>query len=122
MAVVTDLSGCKGTSVGAELEFCVSETLKNLEEAVEVLLPGSGEDDDVVQVKEARFPVETGEDTVHEEGEGGRSVAEAKGNLVEFKQLAAAGVEGRLLLVPLLDRDLPVSALEIKSGKPAGPM
>ena len=31
-------------------------------------------------------------------------------------------MEGRLLLVPLLDRDLPISALEIKSGKPAGPI
>ena len=60
--------------------------LEDLAEAVEVLLPGSGEDDDVVQVKEARFPVETGEDAVHEAGKGGRSVAEAKGNLVEFKQ------------------------------------
>ena len=50
------------------------------------------------------------------------SIAEAKGNLVKFKQLAAAGAEGCLLLVPFLDRDLPVSALEIKSGEPAGPM
>ena len=122
MAEVADLPGCEGTFFGAKLEFCVSETLEDLAEAVEVLLPGSGEDDDVIQVKEACFPVETGEDAVHEAGEGGWSIAEAKGNLVEFKQLAAAGAEGRLLLVPLLDRDLPVSALEIKSGKPAGPM
>ena len=66
--------------------------------------------------------METGQDAVHESGEGSRSVAEAKGNLVEFKQLAAAGAEGRLLLVPFLDRDLPVSTLEIESGEPAGPM
>ena len=122
MAEVADLPGCDGTFVGAELEFCVSETLENLVEAVEVLLPGSGKDDDVVQVEKACFPVETGEDAVHESGEGGGSIPEAKGNLVKFKQLAAAGVEGHLLLVPLLDRDLPVSALEIKSGEPVGPM
>ena len=123
MAEVVDLPGCKGTFVGTELEFRESETLENLAEAVEVLLPGSGEDDDdVVQVEETGFPVETGEDVVHESGEGGGSVAETKGNLVKFKQLAAAGAEGHLLLVPFLDRDLPVSALEIKSGEPAGPM
>ena len=50
-----------------------------------MLLPGSGEDDDVIQVKEAGLPVETGEDAVHESGEGGRSVAEAKGNLIKLK-------------------------------------
>ena len=122
MAEVADLPGCKGTFVGTELEFRVSETLEDLAEAVEVLLPGSGEDDDVVQVEEAGFPVETGEDAVHESGEGGGSVAGEIGNLVHFKQLAAAGAEGRLLLVVFLDRDLRVSALKIKSGEAAGPM
>ena len=66
MPEVADLPGCEGTFAGTELEFRVSETLEDLAEAVEVLLPGSGEDDDVVQVKEAGFPVETGEDAVHE--------------------------------------------------------
>ena len=65
--------------------------------------------------------METSQDTVHESGEGSRSIAEAKGNLVKFKQLAAAGAEGRLLIVPFLDRDLPVSTLEIEVGEPAGP-
>ena len=122
MPKVADLPGCKGTFVGIELEFRLSETLKDLAEAVEVLLPGSGEDNDVVQTEEAGFPVETGEDAVHESGEGSGSVAEAKGNLVKLKQLATAGAEGRLLLVPFLDRDLPISALEIKSGKLSGSM
>ena len=121
MPEVADLPGCEGTLVDTELEFRVSETLEDLVEAVKVLLPGSGEDDDVIQVEEAGFSVENGEDMVHESGEGGGSVAEAKGKLVKLKQLAAAGAEGRLLLVPFLDRDLPISALEIKSGKPAGP-
>ena len=122
MPEVADLPGCEGTFVDTELEFRVSETLEDLTEAVEVLLPGSGEDDDVIQVEEAGFPVETGEDAVHESGEGGGSVVEAKRNLVKLKQLATAGAEGRLLLVPFLDRDLPISALEVKSGKPTGPM
>ena len=55
--------------------------------------------------------METGEDAIHESGEGGGSVAEAKRDLVELKELAAAGTEGRFLLVPLLDRDLPVYPL-----------
>ena len=63
----------------------MSNTLEDLAEAVEVLFPGSGEDDDVVQVGEAGLPVEAGQDVVHEPGECSRSVTEAKGNLVEFK-------------------------------------
>ena len=114
MAKVTDLLGCEGTFVGAELELCVSETLKDLAKAGQVLLPGGGEDNNIVQVEQAGLPVETGQDAVHESGEGSRRVAEAKGNLVKLKQLAAAGAEGRLLLVPFLDRDLPISTLEIE--------
>ena len=53
MAEVADFPGCEGTFVGTELEFRVSKTLEDLAEAVEVLLPGSGEDDDVVQAEEA---------------------------------------------------------------------
>ena len=85
MPEVADLPGCEGTFVGTELEFRVSETLVDLAEAVEVLLPGGGEDDDVIQVKEVGLPVETGEDTVHESGEGGGSISEAKGNLIKLK-------------------------------------
>ena len=85
MPKVADLSGCEGTLIGTELEFRVSETLEDLAEAVEVLLPGSDEDDNVVQVKEAGLPVETGEDAVHESREGGGRVKEAKGNLIKLK-------------------------------------
>ena len=59
--------------------------------------------------------METGKDAIHEAGEGGGGVAEAERDLVELKELAAAGTDGRFLLVLLLDRDLPVSALEVKS-------
>ena len=48
MAEVADLLGCEGTLVVAELELCVSKTLEDLAEVVEVFFPGSGEDDDVV--------------------------------------------------------------------------
>ena len=85
MAEVADLPGCEGAFVGAQLEFCVSEALEDLTEAVEIFLPRSGEDDDIVQIKEARFPVEAGEDAIHEAGEGGGSIAEAKRNLFELK-------------------------------------
>ena len=85
MTEVADLSCREGTLISTELEFCVSETFEDLAEAVEVLLTGGGEDDDVVQVKESGLPVETGEDAVHESGEGGGSIAEAKGNLIKLK-------------------------------------
>ena len=87
-----------------------------------MLFPCGGKHNDIIEIEEAHFPVETGEDAIHEVGEGGRSIAEAKRNLVELEELATASTKSRLLLVPLLDRDLPVSTLEIKSGKPAGPM
>ena len=108
MAEVTDFFGCKGTLAGAELKLCVSKTLEDLSEAGEVLFPADGEGDDVVQVEEAGLPVEACQDAVHEPGKCRGSVAEAKGDLVKFKQLAAAGAEGCLLFIPFLDSDLPV--------------
>ena len=87
-----------------------------------MLFSCGGEHDDIIETEEARFPVKTGEDTIHEAGEGGGSVAEAKRNLVKLEELATASTENCLFLVPLLDRDLPVSTLEIKSGKPASPV
>ena len=87
-----------------------------------MLFPCGGEHDDIIEVEEARFPVKTGEDAIHEAGEGGRSVAEAKGDLVKLEEMATACAKNCLFHVPLLDRDLPVSTLEIKSGKPASPM
>ena len=64
--------------------------------------------------------METGEDASHESGEGGGRVAEAKGYLLELKELTTAGAEGRLLFISFLNRNLPIPALEIKSGEPAG--
>ena len=122
MAKVADLLGGESTIVSTQFQLCVPEALEDLMEAVEVFFPCSGKHYDIIQIEEARFPVETGEDAIKEAGEGGGGVAETKRDLVELKELAAAGTEGRFLLVPLLDRDLPVSTLEIKSGKPAGPM
>ena len=87
-----------------------------------MLFPGSSEYDDIVKVKETCFPVEAGKDAIHEAGEGSGSVAEAEGDLVEFKELSPARTERCLLLILLHDRDLPVSTLEIKSGKPASPV
>ena len=48
MPEVTDLSCCKGAFVRSKLEFCVLETLEDLAEAGEVLLPGGGEDNNIV--------------------------------------------------------------------------
>ena len=85
MPEVTDLSCRECTFISTELELCVPETLEDLAEVGEVLLSGGCEDDDIVQIKEAGLAVETGEDAIHESVEGGGSVAEAKGYLIEFK-------------------------------------
>ena len=49
-----------------------------------MLLPGGGEDDDVIQVEEAGFLVKASKDAIHESGDRSGSVAEAKQDLVEF--------------------------------------
>ena len=119
---VTDLLGGESTFFGAEFQLVVSQPLEDLVKTGQVFLPCGGEHDDVIEVEEARFPMETREDAVHEEGEGGGGVAEAKWNLIKFVQLAAASTKRRFLLVLLHDRDLPVSTLKIQSGKPASPV
>ena len=55
----------------------MAEPLEDLSEAGEVLFPGGGEDNDI-EVEEAGLPVEPSQDSIHEAGEGGRSIAEAK--------------------------------------------
>ena len=64
--------------------------------------------------------MEAGEDAIHESREGGGRVAEVKGYLVKLKELTTAGAEGCLLFVSFLNRNLLISALEVKSGEPAG--
>ena len=108
---ITDLLSGKSAFFGAKFEVRVSQPLKDLPKTGEVFLPCGGEDDDVIEVEETRFPVETREDTIHEAGEGGWGVTEAKRDRVKFVQLPTAGTKCRLLLIPLHDRDLPVSTL-----------
>ena len=100
----------------------MAEPLEDLLEAGEVLFPGGGEDDDIVKVEEAGLPVEPSQDSIHEVGEGGRSVAEAKRYLIKFEQLAAACTEGSLLFVLLLYGDLPIPAFQVEGGEPASTM
>ena len=68
------------------------------------------------------LPVETREDAIHEAGEGDGAVTEAKWDLVELVQLPTAGTKRRLFLIPLHDRDLPVSTQLVQSGEPASPV
>ena len=84
MTEVADFLGRKGAFFGTEFKLCVAETLESLAKVGKVLLPGGSEDDDVVQVEEAGFPVEAGQDAIHESGERSGSVAEAKRDLVKF--------------------------------------
>ena len=84
MTEVTDFFGRKSALFGTEFELCVAETLEHLSKAGEVLLPGGSEDDGVVQVEEAGFLVEAGQDAAHESGERSGSIAEAKRDLVEL--------------------------------------
>ena len=87
-----------------------------------MFLPCGGEDDNVVNIKEARFPVETREDVIHEAGEGSGSVAETKWDLVEFVQLPTAGTKRCFLLIPLHDWDLTVPTFQIQSGETVSPV
>ena len=87
------------------------QPLEDLPKTGKVLLPRGGEDDNIVEIEKARFPVETREDAIHEAGEGGGGVAETKRDLVKFVQLPTAGTKRRFLLIPLHDRDLPVPTL-----------
>ena len=108
---ITDLLGGESAFFGTKFEVRVSQPLEDLPKTGEVFLPCGGEHDDVIEVEETRFPVETREDAIHEAGEGGGGVTEAKRDLVKFVQLPTAGTKLRLLLIPLHDRDLPVSTL-----------
>ena len=87
-----------------------------------MLFPSGREDNDVVEVKETSLPMEACQDSIHEAGKGGWSVAETKGNLVELKQLPAAGSKRSLLLVLLGDWHLPIATFQVQSGEPLGPM
>ena len=108
---ITDLFGGEGAFLGAKLEVCLPQPLEDMPKTGEVFLPRGGEDDNIVEIEEVCFPVETGEDAIHEAGEGGGGVAETKRDLVEFVQLPTAGTKRRFLLIPLHDQDLPVPTL-----------
>ena len=90
------------------------ESLKDLAKPSEMLLQGGGEGDNIVEVKQARFPVEASKDAVHEAEEGGRSVTKTEWDLVELVQLAAASTKGGLHLVLLGDGHLPISTLQVE--------
>ena len=119
---ITDLLGGEGALFCPQLEVSVPQSLEDLTEPHEMFLPCGGEDDNVVKIKEARFPVETREDAIHEAGEGSGRVAEAKWDLVELVQLPTASTKRCFLLIPLHDRDLPVPTVQIQSGEPASPV
>ena len=74
MTQVTDLFGNKCALCGPQFELGVPQPLKDLAEPGEVLFPSGREDDYVVEVKEARLPVEAGQNSIHEAGKGGWSV------------------------------------------------
>ena len=122
MTQVTDLFGAECALCGPQFEFGVPQPRKNLAEPGEVLFPSGREDDDVVEVKEARLPVEACQNSIHEAGKGGWSVAEAKGNLVELKQLPSAGSKSSFLFVLLGYGHLPIATFQVQRGEPLGPM
>ena len=122
MTQVTDLFGGEGALGGPQFELGVPQPLKDLAEPGEVLFPCGREDDYVVEVKEARLPMEACQDSIHEAGKGGWSVAKTKGNLVELKQLPAAGSKRSFLFVLLGDWHLPITTFQVQGGEPFGPM
>ena len=66
--------------------------------------------------------MEAGQDAIHEAGEGGRRIAQTKGDLVKFEQLPTARTKRGLSLVLLCDRHLPVPTFEVQGGEPFSPM
>ena len=59
MAEVADFLCRECALLGSEFELGVAEPLEDLSEARKELFPHGGEDDEVVQVEEAGFPVES---------------------------------------------------------------
>ena len=121
VAQVVDLL-CGSAFFSPQLEIGMPESLKDLAKSSEMLLPCGGEDDDIVKVKQARLPVEAGEDAIHEAREGGRSVAKTEWNLVKFVQLSTASTKGSLCFITLCDRHLPIPAFKVEGQKPSSPM
>ena len=122
MTQVAGLLGSKGALVGPQLELGVPEPLKDLAKSSEMFFPSRREHDDIVQVEQARLPVEASEDTIHEAREGGRCVAKTEWDLVKLVQLATAGTKRGLCFITLGDGHLPVPALEVEGGEPSSPM
>ena len=122
MTQVTDLFGGECAFRSPQFEFGVPQPLEDLAEPGEVFFPGGRKDNYVVEIKEARLPMEACQDSIHEAGKGGWSVAETKGNLVELKQLPAAGSKRSFLFVLLGDWHLPIATFQVQGGEPLGPM
>ena len=97
---ITDLLGGERAFFSAEFEVHESQPLEDSPKTGEVFLPCGGEHDDIIEVEETRFSVKTREDTIHEAGEGGGGVTEAKRDLVKFVQLPTAGTKRRFLPYP----------------------
>ena len=66
--------------------------------------------------------MEAREDAIHEAGEGSRSVAETKWDLVKFVQLPTASTKRCLLLILFQNRGLPIPTLQVEGGEPASPV
>ena len=113
MTQVTDLFGSEGALRGPQFELGVPQSLEDLAEPSEVVFPRGREGNNIIEVEEACLPMEAGQDSIHEAGKGGRSVAETKGNLVELKQLPAAGSKRSFLFVLLRNRHLTISTFEV---------
>ena len=122
MTQVADLLGSKGAFVGPQLELGVPEPLKDLAKSSEMFFPSGRKYNDIVQVEQARLPVEAGEDAIHEAREGGRCVAKTEGDLVKLVQLPTAGMKRGLCFITFSDGHLPVPALEVEGGEPSSPM
>ena len=81
--------------------------------SLQMLFPSGREDNNVIEVEKARLPVEAGQNSIHEAGEGGWSIAKTKGNLVKLIQLTAAGSERSFLFVLLCYGHLPIATLQV---------
>ena len=71
VSLITDFCCSEGAFFSSQFQFSLPQTVEDLTEVSHMFLPGLGEDDDVVQIEEAGLPMQSGEDAIHEAGEGG---------------------------------------------------
>ena len=84
-----------------------------------MLVKGTSQHDDVVEVDQALRPLEASQDEVHQPLEGCGGVAQPKWHNSELEEALSCAERG-LRPVSLVDLHLPIAAEEVERAKPLG--